>query len=397
MNSLTIRGTYRGPSGYDHHVREFVRALHRQDVRVRLFDIPDWHPLRLSENQRDPWFGSLNEPVDSRLMLHFCMPSQVKIARGMLNVNFTMFEATRIPKQWVKYNRRHDLVILPTDSSYSAWVDSGFPAERIRLCPLGVDSTLFQPGIEPWPLVDDRGRSVRDYKVRVLSVVDLIPRKNLLGLLRVWIKTTHPTDDAVLIVKLNCGSNEWLAKFMRSLEEMETRIGKTRKESAAVVFLVNRILSDAEMPRLYAAATHYFSLSRGEGWDQPMMEAAAMGLHLIAPKHSAYTAYLDESIAALLPFRKVPAVFEWSDGLHELFRGADWWEPDEEAAADCLRRAITRGDTGLNLGARARMVGQYTWEKAARRLLEILEELDSNRSGGSGIRDALLGRLWPFG
>jgi glycosyltransferase involved in cell wall biosynthesis len=122
-----------------------------------------------------------------------------------------------------------------------------------------------------------------------------------------------------------------------------------------------------------------------------------MGLHLIAPKHSAYTAYLDESIAALLPFRKVPAVFEWSDGLHELFRGADWWEPDEEAAADCLRRAITRGDTGLNLGARARMVGQYTWEKAARRLLEILEELDSNRSGGSGIRDALLGRLWPFG
>jgi glycosyltransferase involved in cell wall biosynthesis len=128
-----------------------------------------------------------------------------------------------------------------------------------------------------------------------------------------------------------------------------------------------------------------------------MMEAAAMGLHLIAPKHSAYTAYLDESIASLLPFRKVPAVFEWSDGLHELFRGADWWEPDEEAAADCLRRAITRGDTGLNLAARARMVEEYTWENAARRLAEILDELDSNRHGRSGIRGDLFRRLWPFG
>jgi glycosyltransferase involved in cell wall biosynthesis len=396
MEALTVRGTYNGPSGYDHHVREFVRALHRQGVCVRLVDIPHWHPLRLREEQRDPWFASRNQPVNSRLMLHFCMPPQVKIARGKLNVNFTMFEATRIPKPWVNYNRRHDLVIVPTESSYSAWVDSGYPPERIRLCPLGVDATLFRPGIEPWPIVDDQGRDVRDYSTRVLSVVNLTPRKNLLGLLRVWIESTCRADDAVLIVKLNCGSDEWLARFKRSIEEMEGQLGKSRKESAAVVFLVNRILSDREMPKVYAAATHYFSLSCGEGWDQPMMEAAATGLHLIAPSHSAYSAYLDDSIASLLPFRRVPAVFEWFDGSHTLFRGADWWEPDEAAAGACLRRVIATGKTALNLAARARVVEKYTWHRAAARLIHILDELES-RHRHSGIIHDCVRWLWPRG
>ena len=184
MNALTIRGSYRGVSGHDHHVREFVRQLHRKGVRINLPDIPYWHPLRLSEDQHEPWFTPLNEPVRSNVALHVSMPSQVKGLRGMANVNFTMFEATRIPKQWLKHSLRHDLVIVPTQSSYAAWVASGFPPERIRICPLGVDSELFPPGAVPWPFIDSRGRRVSEYEVRVLNVSDLMPRKNLLGLLQ---------------------------------------------------------------------------------------------------------------------------------------------------------------------------------------------------------------------
>ena len=63
-------------------------------------------------------------------------------------------------------------------------------------------------------------------------------------------------------------------------------------EDAAPVRVLHDLVADAKAPGLYAAATHYISLSHGEGWDQPMMEAAAAGLKLIAPSHSAYLTYL---------------------------------------------------------------------------------------------------------
>jgi hypothetical protein len=54
------------------------------------------------------------------------------------------------------------------------------------------------------------------------------------------------------------------------------------------------------MPGLYAAATHYWSMTHGEGRDQPMTEAAASGLRLITPDHTAYRTYLDPSAGTLL-------------------------------------------------------------------------------------------------
>jgi glycosyltransferase involved in cell wall biosynthesis len=377
MKTLVICGSYKGISGHDRHVRAFVRELCNQGISVKLADFPYWSPGKLPKELRDPWFETLNKPLDSRVALHFCMPHQVQVARGLLNVNFTMFEATRVPRKWVKLNRRHDLVVLPTASSQCAWVESGFPQERTALCALGVDVDLFHPEGEPLLLIDDRGRKVAEYGARFLNVSDVMPRKNLLGLLRVWISATHRQDDAILIMKFNCGSDEWLQIFMRSIETLEAHLGKSRKQSAPVLFMINRLFSDADMPKLYRAATHYWSMSYGEGWDQPMMEAAATGLRLIAPNHTAYTAYLDGSVASMIPARRVPANFRWSDGTHKLFRGADWWQPDEDAAAEYVRHAIDHPPSGPNLGLRTRIGRSYTWRRATSRLVEILSNLES--------------------
>ncbi len=376
MRALTVRGSYKGVSGHDRHIREFVHKLIEYGIQVKLLDFPNWSPNKLPFDKRDMLFDTLSKPVDSKVMLHFCMPHQVRVARQMLNVNFTMFEATRIPKDWVKHNSKHDLVILPTESSRLAWIESGFPEERIKLCPLGVEINSFNPDVKPLELFDDTGRKISEYRVRFLNISDVMPRKNLLGLLRVWIKATSRTDDTVLIIKLSCGSQRWLNKFMRSLEKMENMIGKTRKESAPIIFLINHFFSDLEMPKLYAAATHYWSMSHGEGWDLSMMEAGATGLNLIAPQHTAYTAYLDDSVANMLPVQRMPAKFKWSDGTHRFFEEADWWEPDEAAATEYIHKAMTEFNGKKNDAGRSRIAKDFTWKNSTRRLLEILEEAD---------------------
>jgi glycosyltransferase involved in cell wall biosynthesis len=375
--ALVISGHYRRPSGYGGHIREIVRALGNVGIRVQLVDLPTGSVGALPQEKYDPWFDTLNRPVRSDSILHICLPHQAKIVEGMLNVNSTTFETTRIPETWAELSLRHDLIVLPTDSSKQAWIASGIPEEHLRLCPCGVDSGRFRPGVEPLKLGLRRGRRVLEYKTRFLNVSDFIsaPRKNILGMLRVWINATSAADDAVLILKLSGYRYRWWwpDRFKRALSAIERQIGKSRRKAAPIIFY-DQVLTESQMPNLYSAATHYWSMSYGEGWDFPMTEAGATGLHLIAPAHTAYTAYLDESVAQMIPSQRIPADFNRGKGLGKLFEGSDWWKPDEEAAAVFVRQAVKTGSDGLPT-ARARFAIDFTWERSAKCLIKILEEL----------------------
>ena len=372
LTSLTIRGPFRGPTGYDHHTREFVREFLAQGVAIELQDLAMWSPAKLGDDMREPVFESLSKSCDSRTVLHFCMPHQVVPDPGKVNANYTAFEADRVHPAWVKANRNHDVVIVPTESSRSAWVNSGFPEHRIRICPLGINTLVFSGAAEP---LDFEGMEPSRYRVRFLNVSEMSPRKNLAGLLEAWMLATSRADDAVLILKLGCYERDARERFEKMIENLEARLHK-RLAEAASLFVFSRLLSDADMPRLYAAATHYISMSHGEGWDQPMMEAAASGLRLIAPAHSAYLAYLDPTVASLIRSEEVPVAFDGNPATAELFAGARWWQPDLEEAVRYIRAAIDGPDQG-NAFPRDRILNQFTWEHATRRLITILEEVET--------------------
>jgi glycosyltransferase involved in cell wall biosynthesis len=375
LTSLKVIGPFKGPTGYEHHVREFVRELDRQGVAIELVDFPAWGPAKLPRHLREPWFETLTKPSRARVLLHFCLPPQVLLDTTRGNVNYTMFEATRLPPRWVEHNRKCDVIILPTESSRRAWINSGMPAQHMRLCPLGINPSLFRTPVPALELYGANGELLNQHRVRFLNVSELRPRKNLLGLLRAWIKATSPEDDAVLLIKLGCYEPGAWELFRDQLNVLEQHIGKTLDQAAPVHFLYD-ILPDADMPRLYAAATHYISLSLGEGWDQPMVEAAASDLKLIAPNHSAYPTYLDTTVAHLLASREVPIVFKDDGGSGTRLQQAHWWEPDEDEAIHCIRLAIEGGDWG-KASARSRILGQFTWEKATHRLIDILSEVEA--------------------
>ena len=374
LTALRIRGPYKGSTGYDHHTREFVRELYNQGIAVELIDCPEWGPGRLPTSMRDPWFDSLNGPTSARIALHFCMPHQLVPFAGIVNVNYTMFEATRIHPTWVAHNITHDLVVLPTESSRRAWVASGVPEDLIRLCPLGINARLFSKPAIPLPLRRDNGEPIEEFKVRFLNVSQVDERKNLVGLLRVWLRATSRQDDAVLMLKLHYEPHLF-DQFRRQVLEMQAQAGKGLAE-AAPIHVIPDLYPESEMPRLYAAATHYISMSHGEGWDLPMTEAAASGLRLIAPNHSAYPTYLDPSVADLVPSREIPAVFPGVS--RSWFENTSWWEPDEDEAVRYLRSAICGTDGGKG-SPRRRILSEFTWERATQRLIAILSEVEAKR------------------
>ena len=245
------------------------------------------------------------------------------------------------------------------------------PEEHLRLCPLGVDGEFFSLPAEPLPLTGANGRPIVSYRHRFLNVAELRPRKNHLGLLRAWIRATTPSDDAILIIK--CDGPYALDQFRADVTHMQAKLGRFLSGAAPVVLIAD-ILTDEQMRALLNTATHYISMSKGEGWDLVMMEAAVAGLHLIAPDHSAYTHYLREDEAMLIPASLVPAVFEGETRREDRlwFDGASWWQPDEEAAVAFIQQII-RGDAPSKRSPGERFRTEYSWANAARRLLEVLE------------------------
>jgi glycosyltransferase involved in cell wall biosynthesis len=371
MRRLDVIGPFKGSSGYDRHTREFVRQFVRQGVRVRLTPLPGWS-VDLPPEARELWFDSLDAPVDADTVLHFTMPSHARPRRGMRNVNYTMFEADRIPADWAARAPDHDLIVVPTESGYRAWADSGVPEARLRICPLGVDAAFFAEPAEPLHGMTDDGRALMSFRYRFLNVAELRPRKNHLGLLRSWIRATRRDDDAVLILKLSVFDGRGFSDFQHDLHEMQARLGRSLADAAPVV-VVPSVLSDGMLRSLYGSATHYISMSHGEGWDQAMMEAAVAGRRLIAPRHTAYLSNLGDAEVAWIPVSLRPVEFEGRLGRADLlfFRDLRWWVPDEDAAVATIQ-AVLRGEEAPRTAPRDRIAREFTWERAAARLLEIV-------------------------
>jgi glycosyltransferase involved in cell wall biosynthesis len=377
IETLTIRGPFHGPTGYDHHVRGFTRALHDLGVVVQLIDLPQWSPTQLPIELRDPWFDTLHRPVGARTVLHFSLPLQVHAVAGRANVNYTMFEATPVPRPWATPGTRADHIVVPTASSAEMFQAGGVRPERLSICPLGIAAEAFTTITPRERVQDEASHDCWQRASRFLNVAEVNSRKNLPGLLRVWLRATSQGDDAVLVLKPGFYASDSRARFADMLSRAEWETGVAAK-NAAPIHVVDQLFSDAEMPGFFAAATHYVSLSFGEGWDQPMVEAGAAGLRLIAPAHSAYLAYLDASCATLIPSTAVPAGPLAGADLFSLFHASTWWQPDEEAAIAAVRAAIDGQDRAL-VPPRERILRDLTWERAARRLSEILANVEAAR------------------
>ena len=369
MQRINVIGPFRGASGYDRCTREFVREFVRAGIDVELTQLGGWS-IDLPPGEREIWFERLSLPVDAQTILHFTMPSWARPKPGKRNMNFTMFEADRIPRSWVDCSSAFECIVLPTQSSFDAWRSSGVPERRLHICPLGV-SDFFAQRAAPLAVTDREGKPVVSSRYRFLNIAELRPRKNHLGLLRAWLRATTSDDDAILILK--CDDSDALNQFFQDFACIQASLGRSLADAAPVVFLVGS-LTDKQIRSLLNTATHYISLSHGEGWDLVMMEAAVAGLDLIAPNHSAYSSYLREDEAVLIPATPVRAVLEGRTRSEDqvFFDGLSWWKPDEDAAVTLIRQII-RGHAPVKDSPRERFLSEYSWANATRRLIEIIQ------------------------
>jgi GT2 family glycosyltransferase len=279
--------------------------------------------------------------------------------KGRYKIGYTMLEVDGFPADWVRQARRMDEVWVPSEFNRQGYLRCGLK-RPIRVMPLGVDVDYFHPGAKAH--LNPAGEFV------FLSLFEWGERKDPQLLLRVFNEVFSADEPVRLLCKvINRDPSVRVKEEIRRLH--------LRQSGGKISYLFNLEFPHYQLGSLYRSADCFVSVSRGEGWDMPLMEAMACGLPAIATDWGAQTDFMNEGIAYPLRVRRtIPAVARCP-----YYAGFSWADPDADHLRHLLRHVYEQRDeaSARGLAAAREMSERWTWEKAAGRIAGRLAEIAS--------------------
>jgi GT2 family glycosyltransferase len=348
--------------GYSVSCREMLRALDGQGVRLTFSNAyQGWSTVPRDDGKTGDHLLDLIRarrcPDRPPVAVTYAQGDALGRNRGKVRIGFTMLEADRIPRDWVRNLNSMTEVWTPTEFNRRAMLQSGV-TRPIHLIPLGVDTEHFHPCATR--VANPRGEFV------FLANFEWSARKAPELLLRAFNQAFRREEPAVLVCKiLNRDRAIDVPNLIRAM--------RLDEHGGRVHFIHNREIPHYQLAALYRSADCFVSPSRGEGWGMPLLEAMACGLPAIATDWGGHTAVLDAEDSYPLRIRgTVPAA-----GGSPYYSGASWADPDAEYFARLLRHVYEHREEARQRGLRAaaRVGETLSWKHTARAILGRLEAL----------------------
>ncbi|MEG3897094.1 MULTISPECIES: glycosyltransferase family 4 protein [unclassified Microcoleus] len=254
-------------------------------------------------------------------------------------------------------------IITPSAWSKAGLIRSGVEGDRIAVVPLGVDPQIY------YPLSSDRRQLLRqsfgwsNYFI-FLNIGGQTDRKGIRPLLKAFAAVVDKYPDARLVLK----GSELLYPSRDEIAEA-CRVVLNDAERARVLprlIYTGGQLSFAQIAEFYQAADVYVSPYLAEGFNLPVLEAAACGLPVICTEGGPTDDFTRSDFAQRIE-SKFTAVAREGETLFIL-------APEWEHLTDLMRIAIEQP----GIAAKARVAGpgfvaeNFTWRRAVDRLLEVI-------------------------
>jgi glycosyltransferase involved in cell wall biosynthesis len=199
------------------------------------------------------------------------------------NIQWIVFESTRIPENILALCQTSEQVWVPTDWGRSVLISNGIDSDRIRVIPEGVDGNRFHThGRRPYR---------KDRPFRFLSIGKYEQRKCLDETIDAFAQVYANTPAIELIIKSN-----YFVNHDQKLQQLQGRIQHLNN----VTLLWGEMSSD-ELANLYRSCDAFVLPSRAEAWGLPLIEAAASGLPIITTMYSGHSEYLQHISDSVLP------------------------------------------------------------------------------------------------
>tara|TARA_Y100000593_G_scaffold84593_1_gene160298 strand:+ start:1890 stop:3194 length:1305 start_codon:yes stop_codon:yes gene_type:complete len=361
-------------SGYGAHSRDLVQAFIESDkYNVNVLDVPwggcprnalvDDTPInkKISSCIVNPGKPLNQQPdiyIDIRIPNEFQTP-------GKFNIGITAgVETNAVSQVWLESCNKMDLVIVPSEHSKAGFVNSLY--EKVNNLPDGSQQKAGSLKLEKPMEVLFEGADNNIYKPLTKDEIDSkffnwlndeVPekfaflsvgqwtqggfgedRKNTGNLVKSFYEAfANKKKQPALILKTSGASYSILdiEDCKNKLNDIKSRFPKDWK--LPNIYLLHGDFTDVEMNYLYnhPKVKSFVSLTHGEGFGRPLLEASTVGLPIIAPGWSGHLDFLDKNLSLLLPgeVKHVPESMVWENII---IKESQWFNVDTNSVYKAL-------------------------------------------------------------
>jgi hypothetical protein len=357
-------------SGYAKMNREICSRI-TNTIPVRLIMLNESHEIEQHKRTQMIDLCKTDVPYDAPFVRGY---TPVEEDERRYRICFTMMETERIHPAFIStLNANYHECWTPTQWNKQTFINSGLKLP-ITVMPLGVDPHIYRPGryveLPPCELLTTTKAGVVEVPCGFLVTSQGVPtfRKGFDVVIRAFEDAFADDPEAALIINTSTVGTRANSPFQS--------IAAMAAGCQSRIYALTGSFSEHDMADYYRACHVYVSASRNEGWNLPITEAAACGLPVIGPRHSAHLDFLSDDAAFLIdaegtaPFPGSESVSGWYADQHFAKYGS---KSHDQLVA--MFRGMKQNYTSAMQKAHLlsqRIRTNYTWDITASNVLERL-------------------------
>ena len=352
MKKVLLRAPVLTKSGYGEHSRQILKyLLTKKNIDLTIQALQWGHtPWLLNPEDEDGLVGEIFKRTQIDLKQKFDVTVQVQLPNewdpslGNKNIGVTAgVETDLCNPMWVSLNVENmDLVLVPSKHTKKTLEKSGITRTPIEVVP---ESYFKELDLESSNLGLDLKSNFNFLTIGVLTGNNPYnDRKNLMFLIKWFVEEFKDNPDVGLIIKTSCGKDTTLDRRQSRLV-----LNKVLKEvghnGSPKVYLLHGPMNREDMNNLYRDDTvkSFVSLTRGEGFGLPHLEASVAGLPVIATNWSAHTEFLNLGKWLKIDYKLEP-IHDSRIDKNIFVKGSKWAFPDEKDFKKKIRNFYKKPD-----------------------------------------------------
>ena len=288
-----VHGSYIGTTGYNQHTRDFFRELSKHlQLKIRNFTIgKTWDGLNDTPHDNELYINEVDKSIlheqilwndnggrdnhkiyydKSKEFLHdlnivLCETNHHLFYDGYNGpkIAYNVWETTQQPEEFFNKLKEFDELWVPSKWQRDVTIKQGYPEDKIKVVPEGVDVHTFYPEETTHELTSD-GR----FKFFLAGRWDY--RKSTKEIIETFLNTFNENDPVDLIVSID---NPFSGDGLETTENRLEHYSLTDPRIKVVHFP-----SREDYIKILKSCNVFLSCARSEGWNLPLIEAMACGI-----------------------------------------------------------------------------------------------------------------------